>query len=200
VLLCVLAAGATAATVLGGPFMLVSLYSGICYGSIAAILLHHRRTYDVLSTLGRPRVLAVVTIAVLIMQFGTELIGRGKPLYGLYGMLITLLIIGIVSTRTRAIDWLSSRPLVYIGALSYVLYLIHNFGLNAAEMVIPLEWGLPGSLLSTTIGIGASVIVAAAIHKWYEEPLRLVGARISKARRAIRTVPAVREVDVSPAP
>lgn len=179
-----LAAAFTAISVFAGPvWTFLEPYTGITYGALVAFLLHAPRTYRYVSNLGRPPVLIAAVLLFTALQFGTDEILLGGDFYAAHGVVVSLLIAGLVTTKTNAIRWLSSRPLVYTGALSYVLYLIHNFGLNAAEAVIPFSWGFPGSLLSTLLGIAGSFVVAAAIHRWFEEPLRLVGARISKRRR-----------------
>ena len=159
----------------------VNPYVHLLLGVLVALLLHAPEHYRRLSWLGRPPVLLVAGVVVLAAQLSTDRIELGAGnLYGLHGVLLALLLAGLVTTRTRAIAWLSSRPMVHLGALSYVLYLIHNFFLNAAEAVLPSGWGAPGSLLSTSVGIAAAVGVAHLLHRFYEEPARRLGVRLSR--------------------
>jgi peptidoglycan/LPS O-acetylase OafA/YrhL len=110
--------------------------------------------------------------------------------------LIALILAGLLTTTTRWVNWLGSSPMVYIGALSYCLYLIHNFGLNAAEMVVPHEWGFPGSLLSTALGLALAFAAAHVLHRYFEEPLRLYGVRLAHQRRRMAELPRVTEAEV----
>lgn len=167
----------------------IAPYTHIVFGALVATLLHSERGYAWLSRLGRPPVLAAVAVLALVLQFGTNEIEweTGGRLYIAYGLVIACLVAGVVTTRSRGVRILESRFLVYTGALSYVLYLIHNFGLNAAELLVPSGWGLAGSLLSTALGLSAAYLAAAIIHRYYEDPLRRLGARIAKRRRASRS-------------
>ncbi|WP_454699202.1 acyltransferase family protein [Arthrobacter humicola] len=166
----------------GGGWDVVTPYQHIVYGAIVAVLLQHRPTYDRLAVIGQPRVLMAITILTVALQFGTAAILPGQPLYGAFGVVVATLLAGLVTTKSRAVGWLSSRPMVYLGALSYVIYLTHNFVINGAEMLVPERWGFPGSLLSTMLAFAAAVLVAHFIHKYFEEPMRLVGVRLAKRK------------------
>ncbi len=192
-----ISAALTTATFIPGWPQFLAPYAHITYGAIAAILVHQRSSYRVVSSAGRPAVLAVLLAALAVLQLGTPLILQGGPLYAPFGLLVAAAICGLVTTSSsRATAVLRSRPAVYIGALSYALYLVHNFGLNAAESVVPAGWGLGGSLLSTALGIGGSFVVCHFLHRWFEEPLRRLGVRLAHRRRAEATLPAVTETQV----
>lgn len=166
-----------------GPAL--SPYTHIVFGALVATLLHAPRGYALLANAGRWPVLLGVAIVAAIIQFGTGQVL--ESLYIVYGVVIALLVAGLVTTKSRGTRALEGRFLVYTGALSYILYLIHNFGLNAAEMLVPGSWGLPGSLVSTVLGIAAAYAVAAVLHRFFEEPVRQYGARLAKGRRGART-------------
>lgn len=161
-------------------------YTHIIFGALVAVLLNSRRGYAVLSRTGRGPVLLTIALAAAGLQFGTPAV-LGSLYIG-YGAVIAALVAGLVTTRSSGTKILSGRFLTHTGTLSYVLYLIHNFGLNAAEMIIPAGWGLGGSLLATVLGIGAAYLVAAVIHKYFEEPLRKVGVALAGRRRNRTTV------------
>jgi peptidoglycan/LPS O-acetylase OafA/YrhL len=98
---------------------------------------------------------------------------------------------GLVVTRVRWIGWLNARPMVLLGRLSYGLYLFHNFGINFAEAVIPhSSTSLPWSLLSTTLGFGASVLGVWVLHILVEKPCIRLGHRVSaRIRKDQKQVP-----------
>ena len=162
----------------------VAPYAHIAFGSLAAVLLHSGKTFHVVAVLGRRSVLAGVVLLAIALQLGTDEILGGGRLYVAYGFVVACVVIGLVTSAHPEYNWLSSRPMLYLAGLSYVLYLIHNFGLNLAEAVIPNSASMPWSLLSTTLGIGVSVMAAGFIHAYYEEPLRRLGVRISSRQRA----------------
>jgi peptidoglycan/LPS O-acetylase OafA/YrhL len=194
-----LSAALTVMTFLPGWPQFIAPYAQITYGTLAAVALHHRASYRVLSNAGRPAVLALVVAVIVTLQFTTGEILQSGALYPVYGVLVAIAIVGLVTTRShRATAVLRSRPMVYIGALSYGLYLIHNFGLNAAESIVPTAWGVPGSFLSTAIGLAGAFAVCHFLHRWFEEPLRKLGVRLAHRRRAEATLPAV--VEAEPAP
>lgn len=155
-------------------------YQHIVYGAIIAVALHKPQGYKVLSNAGRPGVLVAIATIAIIIQISSGAALPGQPLYGAYGIVISLVLAGLVTTPTKFINWLSSRPMARLGALSYVIYLGHNFVLNAFESLIPESWGFPGSLLSTMSAFAATIVAAHFVHEYFEEPLRRFGVRLSK--------------------
>ena len=171
-------------------------YQHLAYGALVAVLLHEGRSYRWLSGLGRPPVLLAIATVVVIVQFSSDQIHPMGDLYGVSGELYTLLLAGVVTTGSTWVRWLGSRPLVFIAAISYVLYLIHNFFINAAEAVVPIEWGFAGSLLSTSAAFALAVPASYLVHRFFEEPLRKYGVTLS--RRTRRTPRAAVRPEVAP--
>lgn len=182
----------TAATFIPGWPQFLAPYAQITYGALAAIGLHHRSSFRILATAGRPASLIAVVLLIVGLQFSTGAILQNGVLYAAYGILIAIAIMGLVTTTSgRATAVLRSRPMVYIGALSYGLYLIHNFGLNAAEAVVPASWGVAGSFLSTALGLASAFLVCHLLHRWFEEPLRKLGVRLAHRSRPEATLPSI---------
>jgi peptidoglycan/LPS O-acetylase OafA/YrhL len=180
-----------------GPVNWLSPYQHLAFGALAAVLLHSPRTYAAAATMGRPPVLLGLAALVVMLQFGTTAVLEG-PVYGLFGAVIALLLTGLVTTRSRGVNWLGSRVMVFLAAISYVFYLVHNFVINAVESVMPEGWGIAGALLSAATALVLSALVAWVIHRLYEEPLRKFGVRLSRSledRREARRVPAVASLD-----
>lgn len=166
----------------------LSPYQHLAYGAIVAILLHRESTFTVAARLGRPPVLLAVVGTAIVLQFGTDRV-LNWPVYGLHGVVLALVLAGLVTTKTRWVDWLKSRPMVFLAAISYVFYLVHNFVINGVEAVVPEHWGIAGALASAGLALALSVLVSWAIHRMYEEPLRKFGVRLSRRleeRRAAR--------------
>jgi peptidoglycan/LPS O-acetylase OafA/YrhL len=164
-------------------------YQHLAFGAIAAVLLHRERTYAAVATLGRPPVLLAVASVALALQFttGTAVYIYGD-LYGVHGLVLTLLLAGLVTTRSPGVAWLSSRPMAFLAAISYTFYLVHGFLVNGVEMIVPEEWGRPGSLLAAALALAVSIYVCWIVHRWYEEPLRKYGVHLSRRIDAARAV------------
>lgn len=183
---------AVVATVVG--FVLGRAFAGyahIAFGCIVALLLHEPRWYERLRHLGRPAVLTVVAVLFAALLFGTAAVLKPTQLYVPFGLVVAALLCGIIVTTSRGVGWLRSRPMVFLGRISYAFYLLHGFGLNGAEALIPTEWGLPGSLLASAMGLAAAVVIAWTAHVVVERPAIRLGRRISAAmteRRAARAV------------
>jgi peptidoglycan/LPS O-acetylase OafA/YrhL len=172
----------------GGWGVSLESYTPIALGCLVATLLHHRASYERLAVVGRPSVLLLVATALVVLQLSTaEVLPQGR-LYPVFSLLAALTLAGLVTTSSTRADWLGSRPMAYVAALSYALYLLHNFGLNAAESVLPSDWGFPGSLLSTVVGIALAFVAAHVAHVWFEDPLRRYGVRLARRRQASRSL------------
>jgi peptidoglycan/LPS O-acetylase OafA/YrhL len=188
----VLAVIAVASSMTGFVDELIFLapYQHLAFGAIVAVLLHREHTYTAVAQLGRPRVLLAVTSVALVLQLATGIeVYIYGDLYGLHGLVIALVLAGLVTTRSPHVAWLSSGPMAFLAAISYTFYLIHGFPLNGVEMLVPEAWGLPGSLLSAAVALALSVYASWLIHRWFEEPLRQYGVRLSKRieeKRAVR--------------
>jgi peptidoglycan/LPS O-acetylase OafA/YrhL len=181
-----IALAAIAATCTFAPYIVpwasaLEPYAQIAIGCSVALALMDVRCYQVLVRLANPIVSAALCVAWLVAQFASSSIGLGRGLYVPYGLLVGLLMIPI-ATRARGTNWLAWRPLTFVGQISYALYLIHNFGLNLAEGVVPQAYGFASSLLSTTLGIGGATVACWLLSKYFERPLITLGYKLSRQR------------------
>ncbi|MCW2583984.1 MAG: acyltransferase [Klenkia sp.] len=170
-------------------------YGLIAIGCLVGVLLHERRWYDRLSWLGRPQPMIGVGVFVLVLQFGTDLAELGRPLYVAYGAVLAAALIGAVTHSGSGTGWLRSRPMAFLGRISYAFYLTHNFALNAAEAVIPQRSFLL-SLLSSAIAMVLAVGLAWVLHVTVEKPFIELGRRVVGTRRRARTLPTVGTTEV----
>ncbi|WP_134741603.1 acyltransferase [Nocardioides sp. 503] len=179
-----IALGCSVAGHLGGGWgVSLESYTPIALGCLVATLLHHRPSYERLALAGRPAVLLLLTTALVALQLSTAQVLPQGRLYPVFSLLAALVLAGLVTTSSTRADWLGSRPMAYVAALSYSLYLLHNFGLNAAEAVLPSDWGFAGSLLSTVVGIALAFVAAHVAHVRFEDPLRRYGVRLARRRQ-----------------
>lgn len=174
----------------GGWGVSLESYTPIAFGALMATLLHHRGSYDRLAVAGRPPVLLALCVVFVALQFGTGEVLPTGWLYPVFSLVVALTLVGLVTTTSRRTAWLGSAPMVYVAGLSYALYLLHNFGLNAAEGALPSGWGFPGSVLSTVVGIALAFVAAHVAHVWFEDPMRRYGVRLAARRQSRESVEA----------
>lgn len=111
-----------------------------------------------------------------------------RPIHGLSYVLVAaatcILIVVIVSPRTlRPIQWLERRPIVYIGVISYELYLIH------APVLWIGVWATKASSLRTALwAYPVTFALAAVIHR-LTAPLQANLRRRYAPRAATATPP-----------
>jgi peptidoglycan/LPS O-acetylase OafA/YrhL len=158
----------------------VAPYIQIIFGCLAALLLNHPQAYERLRWLGAFPALPALAMGWLAFQFIIPGTGLGRALYAPYGAVVCLLLIGLVTTSTSSIRWLWSRPMTTTATLSYALYLIHNFGLNFSERLVPGGHGLPGSLASTAIGLTLAYVCAYGLNRVVERPGMALGRRFAR--------------------
>lgn len=75
----------------------------------------------------------------------------------------------------RVLNW---KPVIWIGLVSYSLYLIHRWALIAGE-----EW--IGGTLGAVCAIVATLLLCWAMRRWVERPLEAVRKRLSRAGEAV---------------
>ena len=97
-------------------------------------------------------------------------------------MLGVLIMQAMTLHKSNALAWLESRPVTYIGSISYGIYLYHMFGLSVGHALFD------GSFAIAT-GIVAMLSMAVASYHLYEKPLMALGKRAPKLSVGM-TVPA----------
>jgi peptidoglycan/LPS O-acetylase OafA/YrhL len=86
---------------------------------------------------------------------------------------------------------LSCRPLVFIGKVSYGIYLIHILCLNVIERVT----GHNG-VLTYLITVVLSTSIAYLLHRYFEQPLIETGRKLASAWRQKALRPEINDLDV----
>ncbi|HTC32173.1 MAG TPA: acyltransferase [Bryobacteraceae bacterium] len=136
-----------------------------------------------------------VAVAVAIAGLGLLAALRGPipfmpALVGIHSPLFALLIYGLAKQR-GAIAWiLSTRAFVFLGEISYSLYLTHlTVWTNVEGFNREHSFLRQGSLLNFLFCLALSLVLAAAFYKGIEEPYRrVIRNRFGKAPAARRTM------------
>lgn len=160
---------------------ILSPYFEILSGAVLALLLDERRTFERLRFVARP----VWTGALLLLFIGLHLLAaRVGPAFVeiqiLYTMAFTFLLGAIVLGRGRLTQMLQNRGLVFVGQLSYGIYLFHGLGISAAQKILRpgsgrIEISLLAYLVACAVTIGVCYVLAIVL----ERPLVRVGKRLS---------------------
>lgn len=149
--------------------ILQATFTPILLGVLAAFALAHPRARARLAqwlTPGRLWLLALALLAVLNWPGSV----RGAPRLALH-LLVALLLAGLVLQPThRLVRWLEWRPLVYLGTVSYGVYLLHKPGLDLARRVLQRA-GTDSPLALFALGLGLSVLLAGLSYRYFESPL-----------------------------
>lgn len=104
---------------------------------------------------------------------------RNTLRYTLQGAAIAMLInLSVLHARELPFRWLNSRPLVYLGAISYTVYLSHH----VIILIITKYWpdlGWAGVLAATVL---LTLAVAEPMRRWVEVPMARWRKRLHRER------------------
>jgi peptidoglycan/LPS O-acetylase OafA/YrhL len=160
-------------------------YTAILAGCALALLMHRRESFARLGRLGStPWFLGA--LALLLFVHGlTHVFHPATPEFRVAAAWYYLpyasaaaLVTCALALRAGGSGWLESRPMRFVGRVSYPLYLTHPLGLAAAATVIA-PGGLAAELAYLGVGLALALALAAAIHRLVEQPLIRIGKRLS---------------------
>lgn len=105
-----------------------------------------------------------------------------RPDGGKLGHLIVVSAIAAVGlVATGRLQWLATRPLLWLGSISYALYLVHqNIGYWLIHRLTAAGWSLPGAILAALL---LALALAHALRNLVEEPGQLAIKRWWKRRQ-----------------
>jgi peptidoglycan/LPS O-acetylase OafA/YrhL len=173
-------------------------YSAILVGCVLAFALHHRSSFAFVSRLGS-RTGLLASLALLAVVHGlthvVDVTAAGyrvaSPLYYLPYSLAAALVVASLALQARGSGLFRSRPLRFVGRVSYPLYLTHPIALGFAATAIA-PGGIAAELAYLAVGLTLSLVLAYGMHRVVELPLIAVGKRqASRLRRGRRPVPAL---------
>jgi len=108
--------------------------------------------------------------------------------YTLQSLAIAPLIYLAVARADRLpFRWLNARPLVYIGTISYSIYLSHHVILLGLEK----HWPQLGWIWLTLMGAVLTLAVAEPMRRWVEQPCARLRKRLHRTALARATAPGI---------
>jgi peptidoglycan/LPS O-acetylase OafA/YrhL len=112
--------------------------------------------------------LAAVSVTALIFTFVyRDEFFRLTLRYTLQSLAIAVLLyLAVAHADRRPFRWLGARPLVYIGSISYSIYLSHHLILLA----LAKHWPQGGWLGLTIVGALLTLCIAEPMRRWVEVP------------------------------
>jgi peptidoglycan/LPS O-acetylase OafA/YrhL len=150
-------------------------YSCILMGALLALILEDREAYALVQGFGRVSFSIVVTSLVVLHFFFLSMPQShyGKPLYAI---LVTMLLGMLLSTEGLIQRLLANSILVFIGRVSYGVYLVHVLCFYVAERLFRPERGLGVPVYLFTCLL--SVVVAYILHLLIEQPMIGIGKQL----------------------
>jgi peptidoglycan/LPS O-acetylase OafA/YrhL len=171
------------------PELIFYPYSHILWGCLLAILLDEPRWFARLRWLGSPLGMILSLVAFFACQIAYAPLAEWEPtnpdrfrfreVMILHGLATTALL-GSILTGDGVVQWfLRQRPLVFLGKISYGMYLFHGLGTSAAQRVMrghpELAW------LTYGLAIAATAAIAYGFALVIERPGLRLGRRWSDA-------------------
>jgi peptidoglycan/LPS O-acetylase OafA/YrhL len=170
----------------------VAAYTAILVGCALALLMHRRETFSRVAALGSTRGLVLAFAALAGVHAATSVFMPmsayaqvATPFYYLPYSVAAAALVASVSLRARGSGVLAARPMQFVGAVSYGLYLVHPLGLAAVETVVP-RTGVASEIVALVAGAALSVAAAYVLHRSVERPLIGVGRRLSARPLGVR--------------
>lgn len=166
-----------AATLGGGTLagtILASLAPAILLGVVFAVLLDNRAAYAVLYRILGHRAAAPIALALLLL-----LLQVGAPLLASRFVMAVLVAAVCIREDTWLHPILTWRPAVFVGTISYGIYLMHMLAANAVRKVVGHDFGLDVFAGATLLVI----VMAALSFRYFESPLLALKKRFGAARR-----------------
>jgi len=172
----------TGAITLNAPWHNIALTVpvGICFGCLLAYALNDRRMFTRLYPLLSPRWMAVFAIAGMI---GLSYIPT-VPNLPIYCFMVLGLATTIVQPNHYLAPLLQARPVKYIGAVSYGIYLMHVLILNVGRRILHIE----SPVLLALFALPVVTMIAGLSYRYFESPFLRYKDRFAKGPRTAEPV------------
>ncbi len=95
----------------------------------------------------------------------------------------TLLYLAVARADQRPYRWLNSKPMVYIGTISYAVYLASS----VIQFAVHGHWPGLGWAGETLMSAALTLVVAESMRRWVEEPCARLRKRLHRKTRVIAT-------------
>ncbi|MDP9140315.1 MAG: acyltransferase [Pseudomonadota bacterium] len=124
--------------------------------------------------------LACVLVLVATLIYRDEFFRQGAR-YTVQSLAIAPLIrLSIVRAAQVPFRWLNTRPMVYIGTISYSIYLLHQLVLFGILRASPQLDGFPALMLTAVLVLA----IAEPIRRWIEQPCARLRRALHRRRMA----------------
>jgi peptidoglycan/LPS O-acetylase OafA/YrhL len=122
--------------------------------------------------------LAVLCVATLMLSVGyRDELFRVTWRFTLQSLAIAGLIhLAVARARSPAVAWLGSPVLVYLGTISYTVYLVHHMIL----LGLVKQWPMLGWFWTTLAGALLTLMVAEPMRRWVELPCARLRKRLHR--------------------
>jgi peptidoglycan/LPS O-acetylase OafA/YrhL len=158
---------------MNGNSIISSLQPAICLGVIAAVLLHYKSTFlklhPILILPQLPSITALLAVVLIVVDVYHLLIH----------LVLMLFLVSVIFSRDKLMDAiLNFKPVVYIGRISYGMYIFHMAVFNAVKMLImPTLPGNGFAVISVTFVL--TIFIALASYYLYEKPIMSLKHRLT---------------------
>lgn len=151
------------------PEILQTTFTPILLGVGLAHALNRQSTHDVVRRIVGFRYAGLIYAAILIALLNIPAPDISGVLRLSLHLSATLFIGSIIlaptGSLTKALEW---KPVAFIGAISYGMYLYHMFGLHAASVALQ-KIGVDASLMKFFAGSAITIAVSAASYIFIEK-------------------------------
>lgn len=169
---------------------------GIMWGCVLACVLHDPALYGIASRAVRPMSTFVVSGALFCVA--AVLLENDSFLRYLALPMSAAVVIGCAVTRLDqpVLRPLRSRPMRYMGRISYGIYVFHPLAISAITLAIGEQW-LWQRLTCVIAATAVTIALAAASYRWFESPITRLRDRLKFVR--LPSADAVDKTEARPA-
>jgi peptidoglycan/LPS O-acetylase OafA/YrhL len=107
---------------------------------------------------------------IMLVWYGSNHVGLGQGWYAL--PLIPVLILGLSRGSGRVVSLLCTRTLVWLGKVSYSIYLTHMIVLMPLQVVLRKLHLAQNFAVWVVIAVPATLCLSAVSYRWFEAPVR----------------------------
>lgn len=162
--------------VVSGRMNANTLPLAILGGAWLSLLLHQRRSHEFLVRFLRQPVFVGALAVFTAIALSTPQI----PAYVVHGLFVLWVGVAVLAKPQGWVQMLETRPMVFVGTVSYGVYMLHMLAKNAAERVLRHlgDWDSPLALFAFTLAV--ALVLARLSHVYYEQPFIRLKARFER--------------------
>ena len=154
-------------------------FDNLAIGCLLAFIVQNHRARIFLQQISAQFWMPLVTLGLLGVSINLD---NAHYLYGpaftIDAFLLAVLLVQlIIQSQGVVFQWLNWRPVVYLGIISYPLYLWHGRGLEVGEKLQMLPEGL-----QVGVGMIAAILLASTSYHFIEKPCLRMKAKFQNAR------------------